>query len=889
MFKWGPYSKKYFGVSRITESKADKGARFDFIASPAMSNSDTRMPNVTLPVGWHPWQAAEDLGFYSYRVDLEWKDVVFADVSFVRLSEESVLVRTEITNNSSLMQNCLVNYFSALEYPAFYKTEAVLPQKSVYINAVDYENYNYVTQSPWKAQTCDGLKRGEVRSDEFTCHNALGNNTENQYRLKVYPAFGKTKGDSVCYKPDTEFSFKNPVVSIRYRSKGEGDARFLLNGKEIVLKNSGELTFFETDIDEIGSLELISLGTCGVELDFLAITEKGETVSVKKTEYMTVPEIENITTPAGAESILKYEGVEKPFVIRTFNPKTRFRRINSGCLEDCPTSRLSQADESFDNMHETFSGSFAQKYSDKGFYHNGVVHSLFIPSGGKSVEYAVVSYGETEYKTKEEYEKIYTSAKENVKPVGLNRAGEKYEFSNGLLRAAMLTNTVYPLYKQGEYIVHHTPGKRWDSFYTWDSGFIGLDMLYLNKENALYILDTYLQDETNPDFAFLLHGSPVPVHIYELFEMLNFQTDKTVALSYYGKAKHYYDYLAGKIRGSFTSKFRTNLTTTFDYFYNCSGMDDLPPQVEMYSDSLERFTSPVISSSQLIRCAKMLRIMAYLLGREDDITEYDADIKRLCDALNEYSWDENSGYFSYVVHSSDGEYKEKLFTENGENLNKTIDGIYPLIAGAVSKEQRERLLKHLMSEDEMLSPVGISAVDMSASYYTDNGYWNGNVWFSHQWFIWKTMLDLGETDFACEIASRALEAWKRECDYSYYTFEMVNIKTGRGGWFHNFGGLSAPINLWAFAYFKKGTFNCGFDCLVRNRSFSPSSDRFSCSLEYFGENEKYSVIAVLDENKEYCVYLNGEKYEKFISRYEGEIEITLDGSLKNAEIEIVSL
>ena len=36
------------------------------------------------------------------------------------------------------------------------------------------------------------------------------------------------------------------------------------------------------------------------------------------------------------------------------------------------------------------------------------------------------------------------------------------------------------------------------------------------------------------------------------------------------------------------------------------------------------------------------------------------------------------------------------------------------------------------------------AVDMSASSYRDDGYWNGAVWFSHQWFFWKTMLDLGE-------------------------------------------------------------------------------------------------------------------------------------------------
>ena len=885
MFRWGPYSKKYFGVSRITDSAVEKGVRFDFISSPALSNSDTRMPNVTLPVGWHPWNAAGDLSYYSYRVDLEWKDKVYADVSYCLIDSESVLVRTEIVNNSPLMQNCLVNYFSALEYPYVYKTEAVLPEKNIFINAVDYKNYHYELKSPWNHHTCDGLRRGEILSDEFTFHNGLGDNTRNQYRLKIYPPFGATKGDSVKYEINGIDAFSSPVVAVRYRTVSDSDAEFNFNGNRIVFEKSADFNIAYFDVNnKIGSLELVSLGTGGIELDFIAVIEKGEKVSTVKKEYNRNPEKKNTSFPDGVLSAVLYEGVDKPFEIRTFNKNTRFREINSGCLEDCPTSRLSQADESFDNMLETFSGSFSQKRSDEGCYHNCVVHSVFIGEGESAVEYAVVSYGKTEYKTVDEYEKIYLSAKQKAQKLCFNEDGKEYEFSNELLKAAMLTNTVYPLYKQGEFIVHHTPGKRWDSFYSWDSGFIGLDMLYLNRENAKFILDTYLCDETNPDFAFLFHGSPVPVHIYQVFEMLNMSENKSDALSYYEKAKHYYDFLAGKVRGSVTSKFRTGLTSTFDYFYNCSGMDDLPPQVEMYRRDIQNNTAPVISSSQLIRTAKILKIMATVLGKKDDIEVFENDIEKLTDALNKYSWDEKSGYFSYVIHNDDGSFKERMTTENGENLDRTIDGIYPLIAGAVNDEQKEKLLAHLKSEEQMMSKVGISAVDMTATYYTDNGYWNGNVWFSHQWFIWKTMLDLGETDFAFKIAKTALEAWKKECEYSYYTFEMVNIKTGRGGWFHNFGGLSAPINLWSFAYFKRGTFNCGFDCLVKESHFSSDFSEFSATVEYFGDNDRYSVIAVLDDKRDYRVYVNGKPYSRFASRVKGEIEITLDSSDKTAEI-----
>ncbi len=83
----------------------------------------------------------------------------------------------------------------------------------------------------------------------------------------------------------------------------------------------------------------------------------------------------------------------------------------------------------------------------------------------------------------------------------------------------------------------------------------------------------------------------------------------------------------------------------------------------------------------------------------------------------------------------------------------------------------------------MWSAAGISAVDMTASYYFDDGYWNGNVWMSHQFFMWKTMFDLGETEFAFEIARRALDMWKEETDFSYNTYECFGIQTRRGGWF----------------------------------------------------------------------------------------------------------
>ena len=306
-------------------------------------------------------------------------------------------------------------------------------------------------------------------------------------------------------------------------------------------------------------------------------------------------------------------------------------------------------------------------------------------------------------------------------------------------------------------------------------------------------------------------------------------------------------------------------------------MDDYPPQVAMMNRNIRDTSAPVISTSQVIRCGKILKMIASKLGKTEDVAVYESDIERLTNALTKYSWDKDSGYFSYVLHDENYEPTGFMLTEDGENLNKGLDGIYPIIAGACNDEQKEAILAHLKNEKEMLSPYGISAVDMTAGYFVVNGYWNGNVWFPHQWFIWKTMLDMGETEFAYTIANLALESWKREVEYTYYTFEMLNVVTGRGGWFHNFGGLSTPITMWANAYFKAGTLNTGLDTWVDFSEFSSDNTKLNAKLTHYGNNKKITVIATMndDEAKNYKVCLDGKEVA-FNERFKGTLEISLE-------------
>ncbi|MCR5522800.1 MAG: hypothetical protein K6F64_04070 [Clostridia bacterium] len=878
---WGPYSKKYMGISHIPASLGNTGARFDFIVHPTLWNSSTPVPNVTFPSGYHLRECSENFDYYSYRYDLSGSNNVYADISFSRINDGSFLMRCEFVNNSFMSQNCILNAFASMEFPFEKKVEIIKPSKCNITDASDYVCFDYAVKRPWDGETPDGMKRGTFRDENFSGSIGLGDrcNNDHVHFLGLKP-FGCVKGDRVDYNLSSD-GILNPVTVIRYRTVTQGDAVFSLNGESITLPHSECLAFARLPFSTVTSL--VSEGGAGVEFDFIAVIEENETVDVEFKKYPFIPEHSFDKGETSSKVRLDYKECGCSYTVYTFSRDTRLRTLDSGCLEDALINRLSNADPTYDNLRETFSASFHRKKSDEGFFVNPLIKSIFIEPHGNRIEYMVVSKDDIACPEADALEDIYLRAKALGIPPQLNKDGEKYAFSVNTMRATLMTNTVYPVYRRGENIVHHTPGKRWDSFYTWDSGFIGLGLLEYSPELCRYVLETYLCDESNRDFVFLLHGSLVPTQFAEYFELLKRTPDKSSLAYLYPMMKRYYEFLRGRLAGSTFNKFGNGLLTAYDYWYSCSGMDDYPAQVAMIENKVEEYSCPCLTTSQVIIAGKIMRAAALSLGKTDDVSIYDEDISLSAAALNKYAWDEESGYYGYTLYDKDRNNPYLMKTRDGENADKGFDGVYPFIAGVAPKGRKERIISHIKSPCEMWSDAGISAVDMSASYYFDDGYWNGNVWMSHQWFVWKAMLDNGDTDFAFEIANRALNVWKNETDNSGYTFECFGIKTLRGGWFHNFGGLSAPVCIWADAYYRPGTITSGFDVWT-DRQFCDGSSA-EIRFKYSGANEKYAFIVVMNEDEKFTVTLDGKEI-RFNHRTSGALEIVLDGEIRSGTIRV---
>lgn len=477
--------------------------------------------------------------------------------------------------------------------------------------------------------------------------------------------------------------------------------------------------------------------------------------------------------------------------------------------------------------------------------------------------------------------RVRPTIKENCLP-----EGEKYRFGEKIMEATLLTNIVYPIVAEGEYIRHFTPGKNWNSLYTWDSGFISWALSCMDPVKSFETIRAYTTAPGSPQ-AFIHHGTPLPTQFFAFHELLSKNSDRKMAEFMYPRLKQYYDYFAGHDPRSGTMM-SSGFVRTWDLWYSTGGWDDYPPQHWLRShEDLYKSVAPAVSTAFYIRAAKTLRLVASWLGYREDIRQYDKDIARMSGALQKYSWDASEGYFSYVTHDASGKPDGFLRAGDGSNFNKGLDGTSPLAAGICTAEQKEILTGKLFSPQHLWTDVGISTVDKGASYYSIDGYWNGCVWLPHQFILWKAMLDLGQPDRARQIAFTALENWQKETSLTYEAFEHFIIASGRGAGWHNFSGLSSPVINWFHSYFRPGTLNTGFDAMTRDVVFGAGNTNLSADMVFDKDSygNSVTVIACLEPG-DYLVKVDGRQV-RFGSPYPGLLEIPVKSAAGVHHLEIV--
>lgn len=852
---WGPYSNQFSGISHVPAE--NNGIRFDVIVQPSFYlRNNIGLANTQRETGYHPWQATADLAYFSFRFELEWKDRVYCDVSFSKVDEQTRLIRAEFVNNTTNNRSLALNMFSAIMYPYTKRVKLTLPENAIWQQAADYVSLTDSIRAANYNLVYNGQLRGQVTDDNAVSHTAI--------------VTSKNAGEELIYKLENTRKIKNGVIVFRYRTTA--DAKLLASIKSKGLKMlefpaSAEYSIATLNANDLPegdvSLSLKTLGGAAIALDGLVLLKKDELPNLSFKNEKLNQKSRQIAAGMPNGAVFKYDDIKGYYGLLWSDVKADRRAI----LDDNPDEALGK----FENLVKAGDARLNTGQiggNGKGYFENVFSAPIVVKPGQKTSRYAFVVYGDSEaevtaklkaFNSKwNEAESICNTQQAKANYLKYNAAGKPYQFSQQLMAATTLTNLNYPAFAGNKFFKHTTPGKRWSSFYTWDSGFIGLGYSELNVGRAVESLNSYTMDSTEQS-AFLEHGTPLPTQAYLFNELWN-KTQNIEYLQYfYPRLKRYYEFLGGAEHAP-TRKLKSNLIQTWDIFYNSGGWDDYSPQVYTHKEKLEKYVAPAINTSHQIRFAKMLRMAAWQLGLKQDVAHYDADIKTYSNALQQNAWDAASGYFGYVKHDDEGKPTGILKHTTGVNFDMGLDGCAPLIAGICTPEQQQKLIAHLFTKGQLWSDQGITAIDQTAPYYNNVGYWNGRVWMPHQWFIWKTMLDLNEPEKAVQIAQTALNVWKRETDDTYNCFENFSVESGNGGGWHQFGALSSPVLNWFSALYKPGTITYGFNIWPITQHFSPNNDHFEGKFKYFADEHHNStaVLLCLNDQYNYQAKVNGK-------------------------------
>lgn len=842
---WGPYNKDYFGISHISSLR--EGHRFDVCVVPGRFRGEIFPPDTLRPSGWLPWDADAGLLSYSYRQQILWKDQVYVHVT-MRPQGDGGIIAVDLVNQTDHKECLSLNLCTRMSVPDLSAgggpvdaMQVILPPGAGWIRGIDYSKLKMEQKTRYYGLNQDAVLSGEVQGCEFTGGYGLG------------AGFGSKPGQYVCYRvpPGTE------EILVRWRGVGSDVSRVRLSIGSATYLRDLALGSFSTDVFrwDSGAEELCIESENGqpLEIDGLAHGCGLEGVSFKRSGSFWVPDIEEDASGVRLRygSYVYYIGWEGTAQIRQIRCNDIRRGMMHAGHNYVPGKTYMNETG---HITDIFSGPIdVPPRSIKRFTFNVRCdkrnNSECPLNHGASASFSIAgsSHAETVVSPR-------------------NPCDGALSFVCERLTAVSMTNVVYPIRLKGNWVRHFSPGRLWNCLYTWDSGCIGLGLTTRDIVRATEILLAYLCEPGDEQTAFIHHGSIVPTQFYLAQEIWN-RTQDSVLLEYlWPRLKQYYDYFFGKHPGSTMSPFASGLLAPWDYFYNSGGWDDYPPQ--HYLDShheLRKYFAPCITNAHGIRVAKIMAGFASIL--EQDPASFTEDASKLSVALNEFSWDEESGFFGYVWHDERGVPCGHFHDEQGHFFNRGMDGLSPLIASAVAGQQAERMWKILLDEERFLTPVGLSTVDLQAPYFSKGGYWNGSVWIPYQWFFWKAMLDYGLAEAAHDLAKRVLKTYAFETQSRYYCWEHFLISSGQGTGWHHFSGLSAPLlNLFA-SYYQPGTITGGHDFFVLSQSWGKEGR--SCSFEavYRGQEaaseqgQERTLLVVMPAGISYRVFLNGDEVD----------------------------
>lgn len=154
-------------------------------------------------------------------------------------------------------------------------------------------------------------------------------------------------------------------------------------------------------------------------------------------------------------------------------------------------------------------------------------------------------------------------------------------------------------------------------------------------------------------------------------------------------------------------------------------------------------------NSYLYREKLYLASMAAMLELEDDKEKYKKEAENLRAYIQEYMYDEKTGFFYDLQTDKSGQRKKLLV-----NRGKGTEGWLPLWARAASQEQAKRVRDNILDPDKFNTFVPFPTSSKDNCKFDPEKYWRGPVWLDQALFGVEALKNYGYHEEAEKLSKK---------------------------------------------------------------------------------------------------------------------------------------
>lgn len=201
---------------------------------------------------------------------------------------------------------------------------------------------------------------------------------------------------------------------------------------------------------------------------------------------------------------------------------------------------------------------------------------------------------------------------------------------------------------------------------------------------------------------------------------------------------------------------------------NESSMDNSPIHDEAIYDPQSRTltTIDVGLNSILALDAEMLGRIARTHGFASAAASYEAEAEALRARIRDELWDDSRGLFANRLRS--GEFVRSVGPTS----------FYPLICGAPTPDQLERLVAHLDDPSTFGGRFVIPGTSRDDPAALDNSYWRGRIWPPLNYLVWHGLRRCGLHERASKLATASFDLFRQTWEERRLSPENYNAETG---------------------------------------------------------------------------------------------------------------